>query len=60
MERKEAILTVDDSIRKLQLLDARGKVWTQEIFMQVDDKSVKLADCETKVCRLLLVLIFMK
>ena len=49
MERKEAILTVDDSIRKLQLLDARGKVWTQEIFLQVDNKSVKLVDMETKV-----------
>ncbi|CAK8688117.1 unnamed protein product [Clavelina lepadiformis] len=48
IDRKEAILTVDDSIRKLQLLDARGKIWTQEIYLHVDDKSIKLIDIETR------------
>ena len=49
MERKEAILTVEDSIRKLQLLDARGKIWAQELIMTVDDKNVQLVDRQTMV-----------
>lgn len=49
MDRKDAMLTIDDGIRKLRLLDAKGKVWTQEMLLQVDDKSVSLIDAETKV-----------
>ncbi|XP_018417912.1 PREDICTED: epidermal growth factor receptor kinase substrate 8 isoform X2 [Nanorana parkeri] len=48
MDRKEAMLTVDDGIRKLKLLDAKGKVWTQDMYLQVDDKGVSLSDIETK------------
>ncbi|XP_071987979.1 epidermal growth factor receptor kinase substrate 8-like, partial [Engystomops pustulosus] len=48
MDRKDAVLTVDDGIRKLKLLDAKGKVWTQDMHLQVDDKAVSLYDIETK------------
>ncbi|XP_051974182.1 epidermal growth factor receptor kinase substrate 8-like isoform X7 [Xyrauchen texanus] len=48
MDRKEAVLTIDDGIRKLRLLDAKGKVWTQDMILQVDEKAVSLIDSETK------------
>ncbi|XP_051976681.1 epidermal growth factor receptor kinase substrate 8-like isoform X2 [Xyrauchen texanus] len=48
MDRKEAVLTIDDGIRKLHLLDAKGKVWTQDVILQVDEKAVSLIDSETK------------
>ncbi|NP_001084577.1 epidermal growth factor receptor pathway substrate 8 L homeolog [Xenopus laevis] len=48
MDRKDGVLTVDDGIRKLKLLDAKGKVWTQDMLLQVDDKGVSLYDVETK------------
>lgn len=43
------MITVDDGIRKLKLLDAKGKVWTQDMILQVDDKAVSLVDLESKV-----------
>ncbi|XP_029107698.1 epidermal growth factor receptor kinase substrate 8a [Scleropages formosus] len=48
MDRKEAVLTVEDGVRKLKLLDAKGKVWTQDMLLQVDEKAVSLSDVETK------------
>ncbi|XP_060745822.1 epidermal growth factor receptor kinase substrate 8a isoform X2 [Tachysurus vachellii] len=48
MDRKDAMLTIDDGIRKLRLLDAKGKVWTQEMLLQVDDKAVNLIDADIK------------
>ncbi|XP_070803210.1 epidermal growth factor receptor kinase substrate 8 isoform X1 [Pituophis catenifer annectens] len=48
LDRKEAMITVDDGIRKLKLLDAKGKVWTQDMVLQVDDKAVSLVDLESK------------
>ncbi|XP_015208469.1 epidermal growth factor receptor kinase substrate 8a isoform X9 [Lepisosteus oculatus] len=48
MDRKEAMITIEDGIRKLKLLDAKGKVWTQDMLLQVDDKTVSLIDGETK------------
>ncbi|TTD62574.1 Epidermal growth factor receptor kinase substrate 8 [Bagarius yarrelli] len=48
IDRKDAMLTIDDGIRKLRLLDAKGKVWTQEMLMQVDEKAVSLIDADTK------------
>ncbi|XP_056407548.1 epidermal growth factor receptor kinase substrate 8, partial [Hyla sarda] len=48
MDRKDAVLTIDDGIRKLKLLDAKGKVWTQDMSLQVDDRAVSLYDIETK------------
>ncbi|NXE40327.1 EPS8 kinase, partial [Ptilorrhoa leucosticta] len=48
LDRKEAMITVEDGIRKLKLLDAKGKVWTQDMILQVDDKAVSLVDLESK------------
>nr|XP_033808019.1 epidermal growth factor receptor kinase substrate 8 [Geotrypetes seraphini]XP_033808020.1 epidermal growth factor receptor kinase substrate 8 [Geotrypetes seraphini]XP_033808021.1 epidermal growth factor receptor kinase substrate 8 [Geotrypetes seraphini] len=46
LDRKEAMVTVEDGIRKLKLLDAKGKVWTQDMILQVDEKAVSLVDVE--------------
>uniref|UniRef100_A0A671S9T5 Epidermal growth factor receptor kinase substrate 8-like protein 1 n=1 Tax=Sinocyclocheilus anshuiensis TaxID=1608454 RepID=A0A671S9T5_9TELE len=48
MDRKEAMLTIEDGIRKLRLLDAKGKVWTQDMILQVDGKAVSLIDHDSK------------
>ncbi|XP_029017555.1 epidermal growth factor receptor kinase substrate 8a isoform X4 [Betta splendens] len=48
LDRKDGLITVDDGIRRLRLLDAKGKVWTQEMLLQVEEKSVTLIDQETK------------
>lgn len=49
LDRKDGLITVDDGVRRLRLLDAKGKVWTQEMLLQVEEKSVSLIDQETKV-----------
>ncbi|XP_034434766.1 LOW QUALITY PROTEIN: epidermal growth factor receptor kinase substrate 8a [Hippoglossus hippoglossus] len=48
LDRKDGLITVDDGIRRLRLLDAKGKVWTQEMLLQVEEKSVSLVDQDTK------------
>lgn len=49
MDKSESITTVDDAIRKLILLNSKEKIWTQEMLLQVNDKSIRLLDCETQV-----------
>lgn len=49
MDKTESITTVDDAIKKLILLDSKDKIWTQEMLLQVTDKSVRLLDCDTQV-----------
>ncbi|XP_068162612.1 epidermal growth factor receptor kinase substrate 8a isoform X3 [Antennarius striatus] len=48
LDRKDGLLTVEDGVRRLRLLDARGKVWTQELLLQVDPRSVSLVDQEAQ------------
>ncbi|XP_026182739.1 epidermal growth factor receptor kinase substrate 8a [Mastacembelus armatus] len=48
LDRKDGMITVDDGIRRLRLLDAKGKIWTQEMLLQVEEKTVSLIDQETK------------
>ncbi|KAF1372072.1 hypothetical protein PFLUV_G00260540 [Perca fluviatilis] len=48
LDRKDGMITVDDGVRRLRLLDAKGKVWTQEMLLQVEEKTVSLIDQETK------------
>ncbi|KAJ8402946.1 hypothetical protein AAFF_G00362600 [Aldrovandia affinis] len=48
MDKNDAIATVDDAIKKLVLLDSKDKIWTQEMLLQVNDKAVRLLDCETQ------------
>ncbi|XP_013869104.1 epidermal growth factor receptor kinase substrate 8-like protein 2 [Austrofundulus limnaeus] len=48
MDKSESIVTVDDAIKKLVLLDSKDKIWTQEMLLQVTDKAVRLLDCDTQ------------
>ncbi|CAL1595722.1 unnamed protein product [Knipowitschia caucasica] len=48
MDKSESILTVDDAIKKLVLLDTKDKIWTQEMLLQVTDRAVRLLDCDTQ------------
>ncbi|XP_061815672.1 epidermal growth factor receptor kinase substrate 8a isoform X1 [Nerophis lumbriciformis] len=48
LDRKDGIITVEDGVRRLRLLDAKGKIWTQEMMLQVDEKSITLVDHESK------------
>ncbi|XP_022045378.2 epidermal growth factor receptor kinase substrate 8-like protein 2 isoform X1 [Acanthochromis polyacanthus] len=48
MDKTESIITVDDAIKKLILLESKGKIWTQEMLLQVTDKAVRLLDCDTQ------------
>ncbi|KAM4820347.1 LOW QUALITY PROTEIN: epidermal growth factor receptor kinase substrate 8 [Thomomys bottae] len=47
LDRKDAMISVDDGIRKLKLLD-EGKVWTQDMILQWTDRAVSLIDLESK------------
>ena len=49
MDKRESIVTVDDAVKKLVLLDSKRKIWTQEMLLQVTDKAVCLLDCDTQV-----------
>ncbi|XP_051823445.1 epidermal growth factor receptor kinase substrate 8-like protein 2 isoform X1 [Antechinus flavipes] len=48
MDKSEAIVTVEDAIRKLVQLSSKEKIWTQEMLLQVNDSSLKLLDCESQ------------
>ncbi|XP_019375341.1 PREDICTED: epidermal growth factor receptor kinase substrate 8-like protein 2 isoform X2 [Gavialis gangeticus] len=48
MDKSESIITVDDAVRKLMLLNSKEKIWTQEMLLQVNDKSIRLLDCESQ------------
>ncbi|XP_061630593.1 epidermal growth factor receptor kinase substrate 8-like protein 2 isoform X2 [Phyllopteryx taeniolatus] len=48
IDKTESIVTVDDAIKKLVLLDSKDKIWTQEMLLQVSDKAVRLLDCDTQ------------
>uniref|UniRef100_A0A6I8NUH3 EGFR pathway substrate 8, signaling adaptor n=1 Tax=Ornithorhynchus anatinus TaxID=9258 RepID=A0A6I8NUH3_ORNAN len=47
LDRRDAVVTVDDGIRKLRLLLAKGRVWTQDMILRVDDRAVGLVDLES-------------
>ncbi|XP_027950075.1 LOW QUALITY PROTEIN: epidermal growth factor receptor kinase substrate 8-like protein 2 [Eumetopias jubatus] len=48
MDKSEAIVSVDDAIRKLVQLSSKEKVWTQEMLLQVNDQSLRLLDVESQ------------
>ncbi|KAI4897465.1 hypothetical protein NFI96_013353 [Prochilodus magdalenae] len=47
MDKTDSIATVDDAVKKLILLDSKGKIWTQEMLLQVTDMAIKLLDCDS-------------
>ncbi|XP_048373041.1 epidermal growth factor receptor kinase substrate 8-like protein 1 [Sphaerodactylus townsendi] len=40
--------TVEDAVRKLSVMDAQGKIWAQEMLLQVNGSAVKLCDVNSK------------
>lgn len=48
IDEEDGVHTVEDAIRKLNLMDAKGRIWIQEMVLQVNSTSVKLLDVESK------------
>ncbi|TNN83896.1 Nuclear factor 1 B-type [Liparis tanakae] len=48
LDRRDGLVSVDDGVRRLRLLDAKGRVWTQEVVLQVEAQTISLIDQETK------------
>ncbi|XP_029440883.1 epidermal growth factor receptor kinase substrate 8-like protein 1 isoform X2 [Rhinatrema bivittatum] len=48
INEEDDVHTVEDAIRKLSAMDGKGKIWTQEMLLQVNSNSVKLLDVESK------------
>ncbi|XP_058160865.1 epidermal growth factor receptor kinase substrate 8-like protein 2 isoform X2 [Dasypus novemcinctus] len=48
MDKSEAIVTVDDAVRKLVQLSSKEKIWTQEMLLQVSDQALRLLDIESQ------------
>ncbi|XP_006877044.1 PREDICTED: epidermal growth factor receptor kinase substrate 8-like protein 2 [Chrysochloris asiatica] len=48
MDKSEAIVSVDDAIRKLVQLSSKEKIWTQEMLLQVNDQALRLLDIESQ------------
>lgn len=49
MDRKEGIINKQDAMRKLKLMDAKGKIWAQEVTMKIYDREILLVDNYTQV-----------
>lgn len=45
----QEVKTVDDCVAKLKNLDAKGRLWHQEMIMEVQGPYLLLNDIETKV-----------
>ncbi|KAK1335370.1 hypothetical protein QTO34_003156 [Cnephaeus nilssonii] len=48
MDKSEAIVSVDDAVRKLVQLSSKEKIWAQEMLLQVNDQALRLLDMETQ------------
>ncbi|KAM4617444.1 epidermal growth factor receptor kinase substrate 8-like protein 2 [Discoglossus pictus] len=48
MDKSDAVGTVDDSIKRLFQLESKGKIWAQEMLLQVMNNSISLLDCGTQ------------
>ncbi|XP_069094445.1 epidermal growth factor receptor kinase substrate 8-like protein 3 isoform X1 [Pleurodeles waltl] len=44
----EKMRTVEDAIARLKLLDSQGRVWGQDLILQVKDEELSLTDIETR------------
>jgi len=41
--------SIDDCVSRLKNMDSKGKVWGQDMIMQVQANHLQLCDVETKV-----------
>ncbi|XP_071795516.1 epidermal growth factor receptor kinase substrate 8-like isoform X2 [Asterias amurensis] len=48
MDRKEGLVTVEDVIRKVQRLDAKGQIWSQIVLLQVADRDIMIVDAASR------------
>ncbi|CAJ0957803.1 unnamed protein product [Ranitomeya imitator] len=48
IDEEDDVHTVEDAIRKLSMMDAKGRIWIQEMVLQVNSSSVKLLDVDSK------------
>ncbi|XP_056397845.1 epidermal growth factor receptor kinase substrate 8-like protein 1 isoform X2 [Hyla sarda] len=48
IDEEDDVHTVEDAIRKLNVMDTKGRIWIQEMVLQVNSSSVKLLDVESK------------
>nr|XP_031531017.1 epidermal growth factor receptor kinase substrate 8-like protein 2 isoform X1 [Vicugna pacos] len=48
MDKTEAIVSVEDAVRKLVQLSSKEKIWTQEMLLQVNGQSLRLLDIESQ------------
>ncbi|XP_038053163.1 epidermal growth factor receptor kinase substrate 8-like isoform X2 [Patiria miniata] len=48
MDRKEGLMTVEDVIRKVQKLDAKGQIWSQFVVLTIADRDIKFIDATTR------------
>ncbi|XP_054850750.1 epidermal growth factor receptor kinase substrate 8-like protein 1 [Eublepharis macularius] len=46
--QEDDLRTVEDTIRKLSVMDAQGKIWAQEMLLQVNGSAIKLLDVNSK------------
>ncbi|XP_053576173.1 epidermal growth factor receptor kinase substrate 8-like protein 2 [Bombina bombina] len=48
MDKNDAIGTVNDAIARLFQLESKGKIWAQEMLLQVMNTTLSLLDCGTR------------
>ena len=49
---EDTLWTVDDAIRKLKLQDVKGKIWSQEMQLDITANALNLVDLESGVSSL--------
>ncbi|ETE64674.1 Epidermal growth factor receptor kinase substrate 8-like protein 2 [Ophiophagus hannah] len=45
---EDDLTSVEDAIRKLSIMDKQGKIWVQEMLLQVNGSAIKLLDINSK------------
>ncbi|XP_053117147.1 epidermal growth factor receptor kinase substrate 8-like protein 1 [Hemicordylus capensis] len=45
---EDDLASVEDATRKLSIMDAQGKIWAQEMLLQVNGSAIKLFDVDSK------------
>ncbi|XP_063157271.1 epidermal growth factor receptor kinase substrate 8-like protein 1 [Candoia aspera] len=46
--KEEDLTSVEDAVRKLCIMDRQGKIWVQEMLLQVNGSTIKLLDINSK------------